>query len=109
MVEKKTNRDAAVPPAPPGCGTGTAEGRSPGVAPDPAATQERLQHAVDAAQLGTWDLDLTTGVSVRSRRHDQLFGYDVPQPHWDEAAAERNLLVEDRPLLRTAFTRARLT
>jgi PAS domain S-box-containing protein len=109
MVEKKTNRDAAVPPAPPGCGTGSADGGSPGAAPDPAATQERLQLAVDAAQLGTWDLDLTTGISVRSRRHDQLFGYEALQPHWDEAAAERNLLPEDRLLLRTAFARARLT
>ena len=34
-----------------------------------------LQLALDAAEMGYWDLDLTTGEGRTSRRHDDIFGY----------------------------------
>lgn len=43
-------------------------------------SEERLRIALEAADLGTWELDLTTDKSgVRSLRHDQIFGYEQQQ------------------------------
>ena len=74
------------------------------------ATQDRLQLAIDAADLGTFDLDLTTdSAAVRSLRHDQMFGYESLQTDWGQATAERHVLEEDRPVFRQAYERARVT
>src|ERR1700676_2480920 len=32
--------------------------------------------------MGTWELDLATDTSVRSLRHDQIFGYTTRQREW---------------------------
>jgi signal transduction histidine kinase/ActR/RegA family two-component response regulator len=70
----------------------------------------RLQVAVDAADLGLWDLDLVTDTSSkRSLRHDQMFGYHEPPAQWSRAIAERHVLEEDRPVFRAAFERAKET
>lgn len=71
-----------------------------------AASEERLQLAIEGADLGTWDLDLVNDVATRSLRHDQMFGYVELQPTWGIAVAERHILAEDLPVLRTAFERA---
>ena len=47
-----------------------------------ADADRRSSLAVDAGQLGTFDLDLATDTSVRSLRHDQIFGYSTLQPEW---------------------------
>lgn len=70
-------------------------------------SEERLRIALEAADLGTWDLDLTSDTaSVRSLRHDQIFGYEEPQSEWGQEIAMRHVLPEDRPTFRQAFTRA---
>lgn len=70
-------------------------------------SEERLRIAMEAAELGTWDLDLTTDTaSVRSLRHDQIFGYNEPQPDWGQQIAMRHMLPEDRPIAERAFARA---
>ena len=62
---------------------------------------------VEAAGLGTWDLDLTSDIAaVRSLRHDQIFGYDQPQAEWGSEIAMRHVLPEDRPIFQAAFVRA---
>lgn len=69
--------------------------------------EERLHVALQAADLGTWDLDLTTDkAAVRSLRHDQIFGYEQAQPDWGQQIAMRHVLEEDRPLFQQAFARA---
>ena len=45
-------------------------------------SQSRLRMALDAAQIGDWDLDLRTQVMRHSLRHDQCFGYTQPVPDW---------------------------
>jgi PAS domain S-box-containing protein len=70
------------------------------------ASEERLQLAVDGADLGTWDLDLGTDSATRSLRHDQMFGYRELQPKWGREIAERQVVEEDRPAFRQAFERA---
>ncbi|HVW10465.1 MAG TPA: ATP-binding protein, partial [Bryobacteraceae bacterium] len=39
------------------------------------ASEERLTMALDAAGMGTWDVDLRTGVATWSRRHFEILGY----------------------------------
>jgi PAS domain S-box-containing protein len=73
-------------------------------------SEERLRIALEAADLGTWDLDLTTDTaSVRSLRHDQIFGYREPQSEWGQEIAMRHVLPEDRPAFQQAFARAEET
>ena len=72
--------------------------------------QERLTIALEASQMGTWDLDLTRDFSGhRSLRHDQIFGYDTPQAEWGREIARRYIIGEDRPLFDDAFERAMAT
>ncbi len=44
--------------------------------------EARQRVAVEAGELGTWDLDMTTNRAVRTGRHDQIFGYETPPPEW---------------------------
>ena len=67
---------------------------------------ERLRLAVEAADFGTWDLDLVTGRAIRSLRHDQIFGYQELQPEWSVEIALRHIFPEDRQRVREAHTPA---
>ncbi|MFC0679860.1 ATP-binding protein [Lysobacter korlensis] len=67
---------------------------------------ERLQLSLDAAQLGEWDLDLTTDESHRSLRHDQCFGYDKPIPDWGFEKFIQHVHPEDREFVAQAFHNA---
>src|SRR5262245_1994725 len=49
------------------------------------ASEQRLSLALDASQIGMWDLDLLTDTSVRSLRHDQIFGYSSTITTWGMA------------------------
>jgi len=74
------------------------------------ATQESLTIAVEAAQLGTWDLDLTSDFSGhRNLRHDQIFGYDTPQTNWGREIARRHIVKDDLEVFDAAFARAMIT
>lgn len=69
--------------------------------------QESLQIAVDAAEMGTWDLDLTKDFSSRrSLRHNQIFGYDDAQPEWGREIARKHVVEEDLEIFDAAFARA---
>ncbi len=57
--------------------------------------QESLHIALEAAQMGTWILDLTNGSSKRNFRHDQIFGYNEPQTNWNIEIAKKHVLPED--------------
>jgi PAS domain S-box-containing protein len=69
-------------------------------------SEERLQMAVEAAQLGIWDLDLATDRAFRSLRHDQIFGYDSLQPEWGTEIAASHIVPEDRELFRSCLSEA---
>ena len=69
-------------------------------------SEDRLNLALEAADLGTWDLDLVTGKTVRSLRHDQIFGYRELQPEWTLETALRHVLPEDREKVREAYAPA---
>ncbi len=68
--------------------------------------EQRLHLALESAQMGTWDLDLLTDTSVRSLRHDQMFGYASPVPVWGAAVFLNHVVPEDRDAARRAFAKA---
>jgi PAS domain S-box-containing protein len=70
------------------------------------ASEERLQMAVEAAQLGVWDLDLISDRAFRSLRHDQIFGYESLQPEWGIEIAVSHIVPEDRERFRSSFAEA---
>jgi PAS domain S-box-containing protein len=72
-------------------------------------SEERLRIALEAANLGTWDLDLKTGNAVHSLRHDQIFGYQDLQNEWTYEIAAQHMLPEYQPIFREAFSRAEKT
>jgi signal transduction histidine kinase len=48
-----------------------------------AAARDSLEIALDAAGMGSWDIDLATGDARRTARHDEIFGYPRLVAHWD--------------------------
>ncbi len=71
--------------------------------------ETRLRLALDAADMGTWDLDLMHGGAHCSPRHDRIFGYPDPTPEWNLATFLDHVLVEDRPTAEAAFLDAMTT
>lgn len=65
--------------------------------------EARLQVALEAGHLGSWELDLHSDTSERSRRHDEIFGYERPVPDWGYARFMTHVLPEDRDHVRAAF------
>ena len=68
--------------------------------------QESLTMALDAAQMGTWDLDLVHDTARRSTRHDRTFGYGSLLPKWSRAIAKKHVLPEDHEAFEAAFRQA---
>jgi PAS domain-containing protein len=58
--------------------------------------QSRLAVALEAAQMGFWDIDLRGNILKRSPRFDQLLRLDPDLSHWDIRLAGQHLLAEDR-------------
>jgi PAS domain S-box-containing protein len=73
---------------------------------DPRENEERLQAAIEGGDLGTWDLDLRTGIATHSARHDQIWGYQEPQDEWGLEIAMKHVLPEDLPIITAAYERA---
>ncbi|MFA6001852.1 MAG: diguanylate cyclase [Thermoleophilia bacterium] len=63
----------------------------------------RLDLAVDASQVGIWELDLIKDTSVRNLRHDQIFGYEEMMADWGAKKFFEHIITEDRPSVQTAF------
>ena len=72
-------------------------------------SQDRLELALEAAQMGTWELDLIHDTSIRSLQHDQIFGYDSIQPNWQFGDFLHQVLPEDRGPVLAALQEARRT
>ena len=70
-------------------------------------SEDRGAFALEGAGLGRWDLDLVTGKTSRSLRHDQIFGYDELLPEWTYETMLDHILPEDRPRVAEQFEAAR--
>ncbi|MEG3082191.1 response regulator [Sphingomonas sp. PB2P12] len=47
------------------------------------AARESLTIALEAAGMGSWDIDFATGNARRTARHDEIFGYATPCAIWN--------------------------
>lgn len=67
-------------------------------------SEERLQLALEAGEMGTWELDLQTEESaVRSLQHDQIFGYESPVEDWGLETFLDHVHPDDRADVRQRF------
>jgi len=71
--------------------------------------EARLRLALDAAEMGSWDLDLMDGSARRSPWHDRIFGYPDPLPEWNLATFLDHVIAQDRPTAQAAFLDAMTT
>jgi len=64
---------------------------------------ERLQHALEAGELGLWGLDVITGKAWRTLQHDKIFGYNSLLPEWTYQMFLSHVLPEDRAMVDEQF------
>lgn len=76
---------------------------------DLEAARDKLEFALAAASMGSWDLDLASGDVERSRRHDQIFGYEHPLPNWNFKLLLEHVEPAQRAGVAEAFHAATLT
>jgi PAS domain S-box-containing protein len=69
-------------------------------------SEQRLTLTLDAAQMGTWDLDPLTDTAVRSLRHARIFGYPAPAGPWGSTIFMNHIVPEDRDVANRTFTEA---
>ncbi|PIY30232.1 MAG: hypothetical protein CO105_12330 [Comamonadaceae bacterium CG_4_9_14_3_um_filter_60_33] len=69
-------------------------------------TEQRLNFALDAADIGDWDMDLRTNVARRSLLHDQCFGYTEPVPVWGYDTYLAHIFEADRTRVDDCYQRA---
>ena len=69
-------------------------------------SERRLHSALEAAQIGDWSLDLRTGITDRSLRYDQCFGYDALLPEWCYETFLAHIDMADRDRVDAHFKRA---
>ena len=72
-------------------------------------SEERLRFALDAALMGSWELDFATGTANRSLRHDQIFGYEELLPEWSYDLFLEHVHPEDRSFVQQRFDDAART
>ncbi|HEV2232492.1 MAG TPA: CHASE3 domain-containing protein [Terriglobia bacterium] len=65
--------------------------------------EERLSLAVGAGQMGVWELDVVNDTSIRSARHDEIFGYPTLQPKWGYEIFMTHVVPDDREGVKESF------
>ena len=73
------------------------------------AAKDSLEGALDAAGMGSWDIDVATGRAVRTLRHDQIFGYDAPLAEWNVAIFLDHVDADQRTMVAALFEQAPAT
>jgi PAS domain S-box-containing protein len=69
-------------------------------------SEERLKRALEAGELGAWELDLNTLAAWRSPQHDRIFGYETMLPEWTYGGFLHHVVPEDRDWVDAAFQTA---
>ncbi len=67
------------------------------------SAQNSLNTALEAAKMGVWDINFTTGQVTHSRRHDQLLGYSDIQEPWSSEMAKEHMMDADKLKFDEAF------
>ncbi len=69
------------------------------------ASEERLRLAIEAGELGTWELDVDQDTVTRSPRYDAIFGIPERPARWGIAAMREHVVRDDLPVVEQAFAR----
>ena len=69
-------------------------------------SEQRLALTLESGQMGAWDLDLIHDTSVRTLKHDQIFGYDSLLVEWGAKRFMSHVLLEDREHAQKRFEKA---
>ena len=70
------------------------------------ASEQRRQFALEILHAGEWELNLNTRKAIRSRQHDQIFGYDAMLPDWTYEMFLQHVVLEDRERVDCNFRQA---
>ncbi len=73
---------------------------------DLEATRDGLEVALEAAGMGSWDIDIVTGLTRRTLRHDEIFGYATKLDHWDVESFLAHVDPSQRDATQAAFSEA---
>ncbi|MBA3901130.1 MAG: PAS domain-containing protein [Bacteroidetes bacterium] len=60
------------------------------------ANELRLKFSIQAAKMGTWEIDVEKETTIRDARHDEIFGYEKPPKDWDFGVFLSHIHPEDR-------------
>ncbi len=81
--------------------------KAPTASPTPLASSQRLSGlALESGQLGSWSLNVATQQTIRSLRHDQIFGYETLHPDWTYSTFLKHLDARDRDRVDTKYRKA---
>ncbi len=69
-------------------------------------SEERLRLALESTGLGSWEYDVVSGKTIRSARHDAIFGYEAPLADWTYDRFNDHVLECDRALVEESFRAA---
>jgi PAS domain S-box-containing protein len=69
-------------------------------------SEERLRLVMDSSGLGAWEYDARTKKTVRSPRHDEIFGYAEPVSDWSFERFTDHVHDDDRALVERGFRAA---
>ena len=69
-------------------------------------SEERLRLVLDSTGLGSWEYDAITGKTIRSARHDEIFGYTAPVSDWSFETFLTHVPADDHALVETGFRAA---
>ena len=66
-------------------------------------SQAQHEFALDASGLGEWSLDAQSDQSVRSARHDQIFGCEAAPSHWGFTEFIDHVVAEDQAAVKASY------
>jgi PAS domain S-box-containing protein len=69
-------------------------------------SEERLRLALESSGLGFWEYDAVAGTTIRSARHDEIFGYPEPVSDWSYERFKEHVSEPYRELIETGFLAA---
>jgi signal transduction histidine kinase/CheY-like chemotaxis protein len=69
--------------------------------------EERLRLALEAGEMGSWEIHLSSRAAIGTPRNMQIFGYARPPPHWGyDLFLNEHVLAEDRDHVSSTFNHA---
>jgi PAS domain S-box-containing protein len=66
-------------------------------------SEERLRLVMEASGLGSLEYDVVTGTTIRSAKHDEIFGYPAPVPDWSYERFASHVPQPDRAMMEAGF------